>query len=497
MVTLPSTRVKARRIRKNALLASALSLGLAGAGAAAVVFGNAPFAFADPVRVEAPAPADFSAIVKEVLPAVVAVQVKSKISPVFDRGSRGGRDFRNLPPDHPFNDFFRRFGQPFGDEDRDPPRRFGRSQGSGFFISEDGYVVTNHHVVDGAEEIVVVTTDGREIVAETVGSDARSDLALLKVEGDGYTYVALADEKPSVGEWVVAVGNPFGLGGTVTAGIVSAHGRNIGSGPYDDFIQIDAPVNRGNSGGPTFNTRGEVVGVNTAIFSPSGGNVGIAFAIPASAVAAIVEELRDDGSVTRGWLGVQIQKVSTEIAGSLGLDEAAGALVVDPQDGGPAAKAGIRAGDVITEVDGEPVADPRALARMIADYDPQATVTLTLIRDGSQQTMTVTLGKLGRQAAADASATPTSDTLLGLTLRPNPEGEGLVVADVDRDSEAAERGIRTGDVIVSIGGAPAGDLDVIAKGIEAAREKGRDSVLLQVETRRGNRFVAVPVKERG
>ncbi len=499
MVNLPSTHAKARRIRKNALLATVLSLGLGAAGATAIMVGNAPFALADPVSVDAPAPADFSAVVKGVLPAVVAVQVKSKIEPVADRGRRGGPDFRDLPRDHPFNEFFRRFGQPGeGDNSRRPPRRFGRSQGSGFFITEDGYMVTNHHVIDGAEEISVVLNDGRELDAEVVGSDKRTDLALLKVDGDDFIYVALADEKPNVGEWVVAVGNPFGLGGTVTAGIVSANGRNIGSGPYDDYIQIDAPVNRGNSGGPTFNTRGEVVGVNTAIFSPSGGNVGIAFAIPAAAVEAVVEELRDDGTVTRGWLGVQIQQVSAEIADSLGLDEAAGALVVDPQDDGPAQAAGIQPGDVITKVDGKAVEDTRSLARMIAEYDPKATVVITLVRGGDERQIKVTLGKLGKQAAATpkpdtAPVKPASDEILGLTLRANDDGQGLVVVNVDPDSQAAERGIQSGDVIVSVAGAPVTDVDAIGTGIDDARDKGRKSVLLQIENQRGNRFIALPL----
>ncbi len=225
-------------------------------------------------------------------------------------------------------------------------------QGSGFFISADGYAVTNNHVVQNAENVQVTTDDGKTYTAKVIGTDPRTDLALIKVDGKDFPYVKFAEHTPRVGDWVLAVGNPFGLGGTVTAGIVSARGRDIGAGPYDDFIQIDAPVNKGNSGGPTFDVDGNVIGVNTAIFSPSGGSVGIAFAIPADTVKSVVAQLRDKGSVTRGWIGVQIQPVTPEIADSMGLKKASGALVAEPQADSPAAKAGIESGDVITSVDG-------------------------------------------------------------------------------------------------------------------------------------------------
>ncbi len=228
------------------------------------------------------------------------------------------------------------------------PRQYGISQGSGFFISDDGYLVTNHHVIENGTEFTVIDRDGKEYDAKLIGADKRTDLALLKVESDEtFTYVDFAKEAPQVGEWTVAIGNPFGLGGSVTAGIVSARGRDIGAGPYDDFIQIDAPVNRGNSGGPAFNMHGEVIGVNAAIFSPSGGNVGIAFAIPASTAQDVIMELKDDGTVVRGWLGVQIQNVTDDIAESLGLEEARGAIVAEAQENSPAQKAGLRSGDTI------------------------------------------------------------------------------------------------------------------------------------------------------
>ncbi len=244
-------------------------------------------------------------------------------------------------------------------------------QGSGFFISGDGYAVTNNHVVDKAESVQVTTDDGKTYTAKVIGTDPRTDLALIKVEGGTFPYVKLSDKAPRIGDWVLAVGNPFGLGGTVTAGIVSARGRDIGASPYDDFIQIDAPVNKGNSGGPTFDTEGNVIGVNTAIFSPSGGSVGIAFAIPAETVKSVISQLKEHGSVTRGWIGVQIQPVTQDIADSLGLKKAEGALVAEPQANGPAAKAGIEAGDVITAVDGKPVKDARDLAKKIGALAPK------------------------------------------------------------------------------------------------------------------------------
>ena len=273
-------------------------------------------------------------------------------------------------PGSPMERFFKRFGGPDGLPPgmRGGPRGRGpvTGQGSGFFISADGFAVTNNHVVDGADKVEVTMDDGKTYTAKVIGSDPRTDLALIKVAGrTDFPFAKLSDGKPRIGDWVLAVGNPFGLGGTVTAGIVSASGRDIGNGPYDDFIQIDAPVNKGNSGGPAFDTNGEVMGVNTAIYSPSGGSVGIAFSIPASTVKSVIAQLKDKGSVSRGWIGVQIQPVTADIADSLGMKKAEGALVAEPQANGPAAKAGIQSGDVITAVNGEPVKDARELARTI------------------------------------------------------------------------------------------------------------------------------------
>ena len=270
-----------------------------------------------------------------------------------------------------------------------------QGQGSGFFISPNGYIVTNNHVVANAVKVEVLTDSGTTLEAKVIGTDPKSDLALIKVDGrSDFPFVKLADSSPAIGEWVVAMGNPFGLGGTVTAGIVSAQGRDIGSGSYDDYIQIDAPVNRGNSGGPTFNLKGEVIGVNTAIYSPSGGSVGIAFDIPATTVASVIPQLQKGGHVTRGWLGVQIQPVTEEVADSLGLKAPAGALVAEPQPGSPAAAAGLKPGDVITSVDGVEIKDPRDLARRIAALGPNKSVDLRLIRDGKEHSIHLKLGQL-------------------------------------------------------------------------------------------------------
>ena len=300
-------------------------------------------------------------------------------------------------------------------------------QGSGFFISSDGYAVTNNHVVDGADKVEVTTDAGKTYTAKVIGTDPRTDVALIKVEGGSdFPFAKLSEGKARIGDWVLAVGNPFGLGGTVTAGIVSASGRDIGSGPYDDFIQIDAPVNKGNSGGPAFNMQGEVVGVNTAIYSPSGGSVGIAFSIPASTVKNVIAQLKDKGSVSRGWIGVQIQPVTQDIADSMGLKQAEGALVADPQKDGPAAKAGIDAGDVITAVNGQSVKDARELARIIGGFAPGSTVKLDVLHKGKSKVVSLTLGQLpnAQEAKADIDADGKGSTQgievpqLGMTVAP-------------------------------------------------------------------------------
>ncbi len=473
--------------------------------------------YAAPVTVTAPQVPSFADVVSAVSPAVVSVRVQSETQNASDDGSNfsfnfGGRGFDQLPDDHPLKRFFREFGGqqapggPSQGNGNRPNRLRPTAQGSGFFISEDGYLVTNNHVISDGSAYTVVMDDGTELDAKLVGRDSRTDLAVLKVDANRtFTYVGFADDsKVRVGDWVVAVGNPFGLGGTVTAGIVSARGRDIGSGPYDDYIQVDAAVNRGNSGGPTFNLSGEVVGINTAIFSPSGGNVGIAFAIPASVARDVVEDLIKDGKVERGWLGVQIQPVNQDIAESLGLKEASGALVVAPQEGSPGQKAGIREGDVITAVNGQPVKDARDLAKRVAAFGPNVKVDVDLWRDGKSQTVPVTLGNLqSDQAAAatpeqpDAPAPSSEQALagLGITVAPAEDGSGLSVTEVDPDSEAAARGLKTGEKIVSVNNRKVESAGDIGKVIEQAQKDGRTRALFQVESGGNSRFIALPINE--
>ena len=379
-------------LKRGALLAGTAILGIGlAAGIADSALMQNHNAVAQPIQLSGAQTAlpSFADLVEKVKPAVVSVRVKTQAAAAGDE-----QNLEDLPPQ--LRRFFRERGE--GAAPSKPQPRQGMSQGSGFFVSQDGYVVTNNHVVENAVEVQLVTDSGKTLDAKVVGTDPRTDLALLKVKDAGdYAFVQLADGKARIGDWVLAIGNPFGLGGTVTAGIVSAQGRDIGSGPYDDFIQIDAPINRGNSGGPTFNQKGEVVGVNTAIFSPSGGNVGIAFAIPASTVKQVVESLKKDGTVARGFIGVQIQPVTTEMADAIGLKDAKGALVAEAQGNGPAAKAGIRRGDTITAVNGEAIKDARELSRKIATFAPGTKATITLFREGKSRDVTF---EVGRQPAA-------------------------------------------------------------------------------------------------
>jgi serine protease Do len=457
-------------------------------------------------------PVGFADIVEKVKPAVVSVRVKVDGGP-RTMGFEGDMPF---PKGSPMDRFFRQFGMPDdgnpggqgnpgsqGNQGAPGGRNMITGQGSGFFISADGYAVTNNHVVDKAENVQVTTDDGKVYQAKVIGTDPRSDLALIKVDGrSDFPFVKLAESSPRIGDWVLAVGNPFGLGGTVTAGIVSARGRDIGNGPYDDFIQIDAPVNKGNSGGPTFDVDGNVIGVNTAIFSPSGGSVGIAFAIPADTVRKVVSQLKDKGSVTRGWIGVQIQSVTPEIADSLGLKSQQGALVAEPQSGGPAAKAGIEAGDVITSVNGTAIKDARELARQIGGLPPGTSVKLALLHKGAEKTVTMTLGTLPneREARAEPANNDSSGTdvpRLGLTLAPAGQvagsgNEGVVVTNVDPNGIAADHGLKTGDVILDVGGKKVGNPNEVRDAIRDAQKDGKRTVLMRVKSGgEGTKFVAL------
>jgi serine protease Do len=488
--------------RRLVLLASAAALG------AAMVVAPPHLAFSpaliSPAHAQtAQRPVGFADIVEKVKPSVISVRVK--VSAGSESSSLSGED-NPSGPNSPFQFFFRRFGQEVpGMRGQFPRRQFTTGQGSGFFISADGYAVTNNHVVDKAESVEVTTDDGKIHTAKVIGTDPRTDLALIKVEGDNsFPFVRLADQAPRIGDWVLAVGNPFGLGGTVTAGIVSARGRDIGAGPYDDFIQIDAPVNKGNSGGPTFDVDGNVIGVNTAIFSPSGGSVGIAFAIPAETVKTVVSQLKDNGKVTRGWIGVQIQPVTADIADSLGMKQARGALVAEPQEGSPAAKAGIKSGDVIVSLNGEAVPDARTLARRISGMAPGTPVKIGVYRDGKEEQLSMTLGELPKERQANAATGNHDDQQgsdlprLGLSLAPAAKvtgagGEGVVVTQVDPDGAAAAHGFKTGDVILDIGGKPVNAPGDVRRAMNDAKSGGKHTVLMRVKSDQGMRFVAVPV----
>jgi len=499
-----------RQIQRRGLSARRIALlatTIAGVGAVAIFAPNAPHsdflagaAHAQNLTQQAQQlpqrPVGFADIVEKVKPAVISVRVK------MERPLASGQSSDELPfpPGSPFERFFRRFGMPNGGEGG---HEIVTGQGSGFFITADGYAVTNNHVVQNAETVQVTTDDGKTYAAKVIGTDPRTDLALIKVDGKDFPYVKLGDTAPRVGDWVLAVGNPFGLGGTVTAGIVSARGRDIGAGPYDDFIQIDAPVNKGNSGGPTFDVEGNVIGVNTAIFSPSGGSVGIAFAIPAETVKGVVAQLRDKGSVTRGWIGVQIQPVTPEIADSLGLKKAAGALVAEPQHDSPAAKAGIQSGDVITSVDGTPVHDARELARRIGTMNPGVSVKLGLFHGGQEKTVTLTLGTLPNEkhAANEDHEQPLPDgdvPKLGLKLAPGSkaagsEGRGVVVTAVDPNGVAADHGFQVGDVILDVGGKSVSSPSDVRDQVADARKEGKHTLLFRVKSNEGTRFVALPL----
>jgi serine protease Do len=480
--------------------------GAVGAGVLAFSFMNVTDGLtAQPAAPRAPAvPAvSFADVIDSVSPAVVNIAVaKVETAPTtFQfRGAPFGGD-QSLP-----FEFFERFfnGDPRGFERRS------EGQGSGFLIDASGYIVTNNHVAGGAEEITVTLQDGRKFDATLVGSDARTDLALLKIEASGLPYVAFGDsDKARVGDWVVAIGNPFGLGGTATAGIISARGRDIrvfDQSQYgdNDYLQLDAPINFGNSGGPVFNTAGQVVGVNTAIFSPNGGNVGIGFAIPSNQVNDIVADLRENGSVERGWLGVQIQDLDEDIAESLGMSGTDGALIVEVVGDSPASRGGLQAGDVITRFNDRDVDSSRTLSRAVAGATPNTGAKVTVWRDGRSRELTVELGEAANEAVASAGpggGAAQGQASLGLSLRPLADGErgalglpsdvnGVVVANVAPGSPAAEKGIRPGDVITRVNQKPVNSVGDAVAALNAARE-AKETALLLVRRGDAQRFVAL------
>ncbi len=484
-----------RRLRPLSALAGA---GLLSAGLLAAI---PQTAFVTAAAAQDQRPPSFADLAEKVRPAVVSVNVKSAGAV----GETSGRDapIPDLPQD--FRDFFDQFKR------NQPERHPTRAQGSGFLISPDGYVVTNHHVADKADEIEITFENEEKYKATVVGSDARTDIALLKIDAKKKFdhWLEFTDTPPRVGDWVLAVGNPFGLGGTVTAGIVSAQGRDIGSGPYD-FLQIDAAVNRGNSGGPSVNLDGKVIGVNTAIYSPSGGSVGIAFAIPASTARDVVQKLKDKGKVSSGWLGVQIQNVDDNLAEGLGLKETKGALIAKILSDGPASKSDLKQQDVILQVNGKPVSNSRELARTIAALSPGTEAHLHIFRNGAGRDVTVLLGEFpDTEKVALLSGGGNDEDAgkevqdLGLTLVPAPElpgskaKEGVAVAAVDPNSKAADQGIKRGDIIVELNSKPVSTVEDVSAGIREARENGKRVVLLQIRGRdKQSRFLALPLDQK-
>jgi len=480
-----TTPIAARAsIGRRVLLGTVSALAL---GSAVIVGTTLPpgSANAQPVVISQPvALPSFADVVDAVAPAVVGIRVRGEST---RRISIPGLE--NLPRGVP-EQFFR--GLP---EEETVPTT---SMGSGFFISEDGYLVTNNHVVNrGSPEYTVIMNDGTEYTATLIGTDELTDLALLKVDADrSFRYVEFAPGEVRVGDWAIAVGTPFGLGNTVTAGIVSAEGRSLGNSAYDDYIQIDAAVNQGNSGGPTFNLAGQVIGVNTAIYSPTGGNVGIAFAIPATVAANVVAELRDNGSVSRGFLGVQIQSIDASLAGALGLPGPGGALVGGPTGDSPAFAAGIQTRDVILRLNGEDIADSTDLARKIGALDPGASVTLTVFRSGETIEITVTLGAMpteAQRAAAQepAPVEPAPEINIGMAI--GTYQGNVVIADLNPTGSAAQAGLRQGDVIVAVGDTQVQSTQDVRDAVTAARDADRPAVLFQVTRSGATLFVAVPL----
>ena len=449
----------------------------------------------------------FADVFEQVSPAVVNIivtQTESQPTGGVSRfnGPQGQERGERGDSQDQLEQFFGRF---FDAPQQVPQQRRVQGQGSGFLIDPSGYIVTNNHVVDHASKIVVTTNDGRKLDATLVGHDPKTDLALIKVNGTNMPHVAFADSDAArVGDWVLAIGNPFGLGGTATAGIISARGRHIENGPYDDYLQIDAPINFGNSGGPLFNVSGQVIGINTAIFSPNGGNIGIGFAIPATQARSVIKQLRDNGSVQRGWLGVQIQDLDDELATSVGLKSGKGALVADVVKDSPAAHAGLQAGDVVTRFNDHEIDSARALSLAVADVSPSSTAKVTVWRDGKSRDLSV---KLAEQSKAEevASNAPADNgaaaDALGLTLRgltdqdrarlgvPSDVNGALVVA-VEPDSAAADKGLEPGDLITRVNQKQVNSASTAVAALKAAK-KDKSNALLLVRRGDSQRFVAL------
>jgi len=453
-----------------------------------------------PRMLESGAPFSFADLVERVSPAVVTITAIEQES-AQDQMSQ----LDDLPA--PFRDLFNQYNQ-----GRPLQPRKAVSMGSGFIIERGGIIVTNNHVIDGAKKITVKLQDGRSLDAKLIGADAATDVAVLRVKADKpLPTVEFGDDRSlRVGDWVVAVGNPFGLSNSVTAGIVSSIGRDIGNGPYTDFIQIDAPINRGNSGGPTFDLRGQVVGMNSMIYSPSGGSVGIGFAIPSSTIHDVVAQLEAHGHVARGWMGVEIQSITPEMATSMGMKEPKGAIIASVVPDGPAAKAGLRQGDVVMAINGKAVEDSRDLSRRVASLVAGTSATLTVNRDGKVQEITTRIAPRKEEKVASAGGAapgvPTASTAeamgLGLSLV-TPEArraynlddnqQGVLITKVDPESDAADKGLQPGDVVMSVSNRSVRTPQDVQKTIAEAQSAGRKTVLLLVATSAGSRFIAVDI----
>jgi serine protease Do len=457
-----------------------------------------------PHMLEAGAPFSFADLVERVSPAVVTVTVEQEIN------AAAGMNMQDIP--EPFRDFFNQYGQD-GKQFNIPRKAV--AMGSGFIVDKSGFIVTNNHVVENAKSIKVKLTDGREFTAKLMGADPATDVAVLKIKSDRpLPSVEFGDDRQvRVGDWVVAVGNPFGLSNTVTAGIVSSIGRDVGNGPYTNFIQIDAPINRGNSGGPTFDTRGKVIGMNSMIFSPSGGSVGIGFAIPSSTVRDIVAQLEAHGRVARGWLGVEVQAITPEMAASFGSKDLKGAIVANVVPGGPAQKAGFRQGDLVVAINGNAVDDSRDLTRRVAALQAGTTATFTVVREGTKQDLHAKVGvRKDQQVASNdtpdqpASMPATTAEAMGLGLASvTPEVrhafnlgkdvDGVVITKVNPNSDAADKGIQPGDVVVSIANKPVHSPQEVKSRVADAKAQGRSAVLMLVSGQNGQRFVAVKIDQ--
>jgi len=454
-------------------------------------------------------PESLAPLAEKISPSVVNITTSTLVE-----GRTGPRGI--VPEGSPFEDFFREFqDRDRGDDDGAPSPRRSSALGSGFVISEDGYVVTNNHVIDGADEITIEFFSGEELAATVIGTDPNTDIALLKVEADQpLPFVKFGNSDAArVGDWVVAMGNPLGQGFSVSAGIVSARNRAL-SGTYDDYIQTDAAINRGNSGGPLFDMDGAVIGVNTAILSPNGGSIGIGFSMASNVVSRVVDQLKEFGETRRGWLGVRIQDVTQDVADAMGLQEAKGALITDVPEG-PAKVAGLKTGDVILSFDGVDVGDTRGLVRQVGNSAVGATVRVTVLREGKSQTIAVTLGRRedsGSDATTededtpDASDAPDVSSLLGLTvtqltddireeLGASADMEGLAVTAVTEGSEAFEKGLRVGDILTEAGQQKIATIADLDARIQAARDAGRKSLLLLVRRAGDPRFVALTLDE--